>query len=448
MRSGAAFVATALVASVVGCRSIAAALGPGRPGAERADAFVGALAARFGPIEREPAFDALRPRLAAAALVPSRVFNDPSLWTLREGERRGVEFEGRHRGAQYRLGVRAAAEAPRDPGDYRGVLGLRGAGRGRYEWSVEEELAIGSMRPIQLAGALTALFRSAEEPDAQRARTRGRETFPRATAAFSRLLALEALDLERDAAGATAVRLGLRLRPERIEASAPRYAAFLRKYATPMRVRLAVEDREGRAWWSIEATELLWTLRLRIRDGSLVPLEGPATLRLPDELRMGLDYSTRMGRFGVGARGLVGDVALTRSAAEKALTIHFLAEPDWQLPFLVEPLLDGPLRHPFEGDGSALGYAVREQADGPTLVVRRYRLPVRENWILRWLGGKTNEAVAEFRRGAEAEADRFNRECLLALRDDLVDLLSVRHAEGGLGSSPEGPADAGGFLGS
>ena len=37
-----------------------------------------ALADRFGPIEREPAFDALRPRLARAALIPSRVFDDPA----------------------------------------------------------------------------------------------------------------------------------------------------------------------------------------------------------------------------------------------------------------------------------------------------------------------------------------------------------------------------------
>jgi hypothetical protein len=47
---------------------------------------------------------------------------------------------------------------------------------------------------------------------------------------------------------------------------------------------------------------------------------------------------------------------------------------------------------------------------------------VRETWILRWLGGMTSTAVDEFRRAAEAEADRFHRECLLALRDDLAAL--------------------------
>ncbi|HXY40717.1 MAG TPA: BlaI/MecI/CopY family transcriptional regulator, partial [Vicinamibacteria bacterium] len=37
-------------------------------------------------------------------------------------------------------------------------------------------------------------------------------------------------------------------------------------------------------------------------------------------------------------------------------------------------------------------------------------------------GGMTSSAVSDFRRGAEAEADRFNRECLLALGDDLIAL--------------------------
>jgi hypothetical protein len=60
--------------------------------------------------------------------------------------------------------------------------------------------------------------------------------------------------------------------------------------------------------------------------------------------------------------------------------------------------------------------------EGGTHFVRHYRARMRETWILRWLGGMTSTAVDEFRSGAEAEADRFDRECLLALRDDLVAL--------------------------
>jgi hypothetical protein len=64
-------------------------------------------------------------------------------------------------------------------------------------------------------------------------------------------------------------------------------------------------------------------------------------------------------------------------------------------------------------------------ASGGTVLTGLYRARVRETWILRWLGGMVGGAVDEFRRGAEAEADRFHRECLLALRDDLAALGSA-----------------------
>jgi hypothetical protein len=190
-------------------------------------------------------------------------------------------------------------------------------------------------------------------------------------------------------------------------------------------MRLSVGDLSGADWWSLEASENLWTLRLRVRDGSLVPLEGPADRRLPPLLRATTDYSTRMGRYKVGASRLVADVALTRTAAEKGFSARLLQEPDWELPFLVESLLRSPLRFPFEGPGSEAGWAARESPGVGTRLVRHYRARVRETWILRWLGGMTSTAVDEFRRGAEAEADRFHRECLLALRDDLAALKSA-----------------------
>ena len=52
----------------------------------------------------------------------------------------------------------------------------------------------------------------------------------------------------------------------------------------------------------------------------------------------------------------------------------------------------------------------------------RYRARVSDSWILRWLSGMVNDAVGSFRDGAEREADRYHRACLLALRDDLAAL--------------------------
>jgi hypothetical protein len=215
------------------------------------------------------------------------------------------------------------------------------------------------------------------------------------------------------------VRLAVRLTPAGIRGFAPRYAAFVEKYATPIRTSLEVTDPEGATWWTLTAADNLWTLRLRLREGSLVPLEGPPDRRLPGRLRATADFATHMGRFEVGAQRVVAELALTRTSAEKGLAARFLEEPEWRLPFLVETVLDDPLRYPFEDPGSEIAWAARETPGG-TLLTGLYRARVRETWILRWLGGMMGNAVTEFRRGAEREADQYHRECLLALRDDLA----------------------------
>lgn len=414
--------ALALLVAALGCAPPARELasGPAGPGGPRE--LFDALALRFGPIEREPAFDALRPKLARAALVPSRAWDDASVWTTRGDAWRGFELAGFDKGGAYHLGVRAEAPEPARAGDYRSRIRLERTRGGRFEWTVREELHAGPVRPADLARALDALFRSVEGAGESGARQALHRDLPRASERLGRLFRIEALSLERDDHGATAVRLAVRLTPDGIRAFAPRYAAYLDKYARPMRLSLAVVDEGGAAWWTLEGKENLWTLRLRLRDGSLVPLEGAAARRLPGRLRATADYATRMGRFGVGARRIVAELALTRAPAEKALAARFLHEPDWQLPFLVETFLDDPLRYPFEGEGSQVDLAARE-GPGGTLLTGLYRARVRETWILRWLGGMVGGAVNEFRAGAEREADEFNRDGLLALRDDIAALV-------------------------
>ncbi len=404
------------------CRPAAHELARGPAGADGPKVLVEALADRFGPIDREPGFDALRPKLAGAALVPSRVFDDPTAWTTRGDSWRAVELAGYGSGGAYRIGVRGEAPRPEAPGQYRESVRLERVAGGRFEWRVDEELAVGRVRPSDLAGALDAVFRAAEASSETSARVAIAEAFPRASAKIGLLLRLEVLSLQRDAHGATSVRLAVRLTPAGIRGFAPRYSAFLEKYSRPIRASFVVADHEGPAWWTLEAADDLWTVRLRLRDGSLVPLEGPADRRLPSRLRAVGGYSTRMGRFKVGAARLAADVTLFRTPGEKGLVARFLEEPEWQLPFLVETLLGGPLRYPFEATGSELGWAAQEAPDGGTRLVGHYRARVHETWILRWLGGLTSGAVGEFRLGAEGEADRYHRECLLALRDDLAAL--------------------------
>jgi hypothetical protein len=183
-------------------------------------------------------------------------------------------------------------------------------------------------------------------------------------------------------------------------------------------------DSAGTPWWTFEVEDLLWTLRLRVRDGSLVPLEGPADRRMPGALSVHVDCSAKAGIFMVGVRDLVAEVTLTRTPTEKGFVALFRKEPDWRLPFLVEPLLRGPLHFPFEDDGSELGYAVESSGGEGTCLRREFRLRIRESWITRWLGGASDLMIRDFRRGAESESDRYSRECLYALRDDIVTLLN------------------------
>jgi len=414
----------ALVLLAPGCREAARKLGAGPAGPAAADDLVVAIATRFGTIQRGARFDAARPKLARSALVPSRVFDEPGVWTAREGDWRQLDFFGHRDREAYRLDVRPSAPPPTEPGDYRGRLRLHRIEDGRYEWKMRQELAVGRLRAEDVARAATALLRSAEGVSAVEARSHAAKSFPRAAAAFSRLFQLEALELTPESGGATAVHLEIRLKPERIRTTMPRYASFLEKHAAPMRWNATLSDTTGARWWTVEFEELRWTIRFRVRDGSLVALEGDADRRLPSELRLTFDYSTKAGPFTFGLRKLVADVSLTRLPGEKGYVARFRQEPEWRLPFLVKPLLRGSLRYPFEGPGSSSAFALREQTDGPTELVREFDTRVRESWIVKWIGGVGNAAMSDFRKGAESESDRYSRECLYALRDDVVTLLN------------------------
>jgi hypothetical protein len=406
------------------CGQAAHELAAGPAGAAGARDLVQALADRFGPVDREAGFDAIRPKLAAGAMVPSRVFDDPSAWRTHGDGWRAVDLDGYSSAGVYRIGARAQSLSVGAPGQYRGRIRLSRIDGGRFEWNVTEELALGRARPSDLARALDAVFRGAERAAEPSARAEIASALPRASAKIGLLLRMERLALSRGGDGATLVELGVRLTPSGLQGIAPHLATYLDKYVTPMRTSIAAAGADGVPWWTLTAADNLWTARLRLRDGSLVPLDGPAERRLPGALRVTADFGTRMGRFKVGAHGLVVQLALTRTATEKAVSARFLEEPQWELPFLVETILHSPLRYPFEPPGSEVSLALRETPAG-TVFAGLYRSRVRENWILRWLGGMTSNAVEEFRRGAEREADQYNGECLRALRDDVAALVGA-----------------------
>jgi hypothetical protein len=185
-------------------------------------------------------------------------------------------------------------------------------------------------------------------------------------------------------------------------------------------MRAVAHDLQGAEWWLVSLEDGRLSARLRVQGGFLAPLEGRPR-RLPRRLWVTLDLTTKAGPFRVGFAELSAYVELARTPDRRSFAASFKDEPRWSLPFLVKPLLRSPLRRPFEGEGARFEGAILD--DGPqTLLVREYRMAVKESWVIRWLGGLMGTAVSDFRRGAEQEADRFTAEFLQALRADLLDL--------------------------
>jgi hypothetical protein len=392
-----------------------------------ADDVLVALATRFGPLEKGPRFAALRPRLARAGLVPSRVFDDASVWTAARGEQRELGFQGVALTDQpYALDVAGSPRAPVRPGDYRGLLRLRRVQRGEFEWRMDETLALGRVRVQALAGAGEALLHLAEAVPTGDARAALRGSLPRTSACLGRVFSLERLTLVATPDGARRVEAEAVLHPEWLEKELPLYADFLRRYVSTLQASVSLEDPPGSPYWRAALHDGRLTLRLGVRGGALSPLEGPAR-RLGRSGTARVAFTMKAGLFRVGFSDLLGDVTLARGPGPLELRAAFRREPAWRVPFLVEPFVRGSLRRPFEGEGAVFALAVRDgdSPGAPAVVAREYRLAVKESWLLRWLGGNVDAAVRDFRAGAEAQADRLARETFLALREDVRALLAA-----------------------
>lgn len=411
-----------LPATLLACRDAASALGSS-PTTARAngEVMLGALGARFGPHSRDARLDAVRLAFAKSAFTPQRLFRDRSLWTTSTDNSRAVDVAGAGTPGNYHLSVAPTLPALLHPGDYRRELRLRRLGKDDYEWTARDELAIGSVSTADLSRALDALLAAAEHGSDEAVRAAYRAQLPRTTAALSLLFSLDTLHLALAPGGGTDVRLSMRLHTDRLAERFPHYAKYLDKYAGPAEMDMVLSDVDGHEWWRMHMAGGHIALALRVRDGSLVPLDG-GSARMPDTVRLHVDASTKAWIFRVGASGLKADVALVRDRHEKAFVARFHEEPEWELPPLVSTMLHTPLSRPFEGEGALLAMSVRDDSPTQTVAARDYRLAVRESQIMRWIGGLGSSALGDFRRGAEEEFDRYNGEVLDALRQDVAAL--------------------------
>ena len=392
------------------------------PPGERAYDLFSALSVRFGVAYRDARFEAIRPRMVRHALTPSRLYVDSTIWTSTAGDVRTVSVGGALAGDRYVLAARPVVTPPAVPGASRHLMHLRRIGPDIHRWDSTDELAVGTSAPADVIALLEGLVGGAERP-ASRIQAEYRAAFPRTTATLNRLFALDTLRTERDASGATAITFVARLESKRMRPYAPRYADYIDEYLEPLRIDITLIDRQGRSWGRVAFRKNLLELRLRARDGHLLPLAGPPA-PLPDSLRLRASFFAKVLFFDVGASNIHADVLPVRSSEARGWSLRFRQEPRWHFPLAVSRLLRAPLRRPFADDGIRLEFIARRTETGQTVLARNIGITVQESAIVRWLGGLGATAMGDLSLVAEHEKDRYVGDVFRALADDSRAFLS------------------------
>ena len=293
---------------------------------------------------------------------------------------------------------------------------LRRIGPDIHRWDSTDELAVGTTAPSDAIALIEGLIRGAERP-APRIQAEYRAAFPRTTATLSRLFALDTLRTERDGSGATAITLVARLESKRMRPYAPRYADYIDEYLEPLRIDITLIDREGRPWGRVAFRKNRLDVRIRARDGQLLPLAGPALPR-PDSLRLRASFFAKVLFFDVGASNIQADVLPVRSGDARGWSLRFRQEPRWHFPLAVSRLLRAPLRRPFADDGIRLEFIARRTETGQTVLARNIGITLQESAIVRWLGGLGATAMGDLSVVAEQEKDRYVGDVFRGLADD------------------------------
>ena len=400
------------------CRETAGAFGP-TPAARmrNADLLFGGFAARFVSVERSPKAARARRALIRAALAPSRVHDDTSVWTARGGALRSLLVAGRPSERGYYMWDDAAAPRPVAPGESWHYMNLTKLDDGLFRWNTGVDFAAGPVGTETVADIFGAMVRGSEGRDERQVRAGYRTAFPRTTATLGLLASLDTLQLTRLSDGTTAQRLVIRLDPSRMARRYPHLARYLEKYVSSGKAHLVLRDHGGAVWMTLDARDEMLRIALRSRDGRLVPLTGPART-MPDSMTLEADMTMKVKLFTVGFSRLLTDVMIERRPGHRTWTLFARREPEWKLPLITERLLRTPLRRPFMGRGAMLRVGVREDR-GTTLLLRNAELVVEESAILRFLNSLAGNVLDDFDPRTEREQHAFLREVFQAMARDV-----------------------------
>jgi hypothetical protein len=386
-----------------------------------ADELFRSIAARFTLVELSPKYDHARARLVQAALVPSRVFYDTSVWTLSPtAATRILLVHGTmdDKAGRYRLEPRMALPPLARGGDTRHTMELQSLEPDVYRWTTNVDMAIGPISAEEISNLSVALFTAAEGRTEAQVRDDYRAAFPRTSAVFGRGFAIDTLRVAPAPGGGTSVSITAGFHPETMRAAYPLLADYLDKYLGPARYHFALADRSGTPLFDAVGHDRILTLRYRVHDGKLASLVGPPK-PWPDTLRLTSDVLVKVKVFTVGFHQLVTDFVISNVGHERAFTIIAQREPGWDLPLVTERLIRSPLHRPFLGQGSLFQLSVRDSAGGQTVFARRTRFDVQESTIARFLGSLGGRMLSDLDGRVEADEDRFLRDGFVAMQADL-----------------------------
>lgn len=408
-------------AAGTGCRDTPLAFGP-TPAVARArggELFEG-LEQRFTNVQRSPEFALARAKLGRAALIPSRVYDDSAVWTSIDPDgARTLLAAGRYAGDHYIFAATRAAPRPERLAESRHEVRLVGEGHGAFQWTTSVDQAIGSITAEDVDRVLGSMLRAAATTPESNLRAGAYAAFPHATTALGRLLSLDTVHTTPMGDGTASVSLIIGMHPDQLRPIYPAYAAYLRKYVSPSRVRLTLIDTSGAQWFGMQLADGRITMQLRATsDGHFAPTTG-AVRPMPDSLVLRSEFHDKVWVFSVGFSDLVADFAVEHAPHERAWSMRFHREPHWHFPLLADHLVKSSLRRPFAGDGASYRIGVRDTTAGITLLTRAARVDVQESTVMRWLGGLGANAMGDFSGRSEAEESAFFADALAALRADL-----------------------------
>lgn len=387
----------------------------------RAEQMFAALGARVTEPLRDHKYDSARVRIAASAFLPSRVWDDTSVWTSSATTRRSLLIGGRFVNGRYRLEAARSLPAPLQPAESRHVINLTRLSDDEFVWDTEVPYAIGSITAREIGGFTAALFAAAEGRSEGDIRADYRAAIPRMSAVLGQLFRLDSIRTRHLPDSSTLATFAVTMTPAGVEAKYSHFARYLRRYVETARMRWTLTDRTGASYFDASALDGRLLLRVRTLKGDMVPLAGPARA-MPDSLTLNGDFTMKVRRFTAGIRDYHADFAVVRTDHERAWSIVSRREPEWVLPLITEHLLRTPLRRPFQGRGARFRIGVRDSAGAQTILDRRLHLEVRESMILRFIGRLGAIAVGDYQGLAERDQLAWLREVFDALVADIRNL--------------------------